>query len=124
MSSNSTEHSKIPPFNDYINKGINDIITSFMESQKEETKSTIKTLFFTLSMLVGVDAMRSVINNFVTEQKKIINDLLVNMVKSVSVLDFLKQLYDIFVKYIGYLIESFKNLVKNSKNNEKQNKII
>lgn len=96
---------------DVFGKGISDLITHFIETQNSKTKKTIKSLFFGLMILVGADMFKTIMQNFIKEQQKIINEMLMNLVKGVNIVEFLQSLYNAFTGFIHNFIFYVKTII-------------
>lgn len=96
---------------DALNKGMSDLITHFFEVQNIQTKKTFKSLLFGLCILIGADCFKIILQNFLKEQQKIINDALLSAVKSISIVDFFNAIYYIFTNSMYYFMQYMKNIV-------------
>ncbi len=79
----STNSIQLNP-HDYINKGINEIITEYLSLISPDKKRTIRTLFFGVTMLMAADISKNIIQNFVRENSQHINGVIMSGFRLIS----------------------------------------
>jgi chaperone BCS1 len=91
---------------DYINKGINDLISSYINLDKLSHKPNIKTLCFGIIGLIGIDLFKSLVKDILFEHKKEIPNLTKSFFVFIS--DFIKKYYQ-KLKY--FVIRNFNYVI-------------
>ncbi len=89
----STNSIQLNP-HDYINKGINEIITEYLSLISPDKKRSMKTLFFGVTILISADIAKNIIQNFIKENSQNINLFLTDTFKLIS----FENLYNISIR--------------------------
>ncbi len=79
----STNSIQLNP-HDYINKGINEIITEYLSLISPDKKRSMKTLFFGVTILISADIAKNIIQNFIKDNSQNINAFLMSGLKLIS----------------------------------------
>lgn len=96
---------------DYLTKYINEIVISYFNFLNPKGKKTLRTLFFTIGLLIGIDIFKTLIYTLVIDNKKKICDHIVSNVQLLT----LENLKAFYFKFCEYLYKTYHN--NNSKSN-------
>ena len=103
---------------DYLNKCINEIIMNYFSFLNPKEKKTIRTLFFGISILIGIDVFKTIVYALIIDNKKQICDMIVQNLKNITWENFIANFLNIYNFFRNFIFNFVLRLKKSKQSKQ------